>query len=112
MRLVWQFVEGRLLLLQVAVMLVFVALGLRLWYRTVHLYVPAAGEPPRCLTGLGGVLFIILLAEVYCFFLALWQWVLLQRRWEGIRGWVSTPWLLLLLSLLPAWLALTIWLGA
>jgi hypothetical protein len=111
-KLVCQFVEGRLLLLQVAVMLGFAALGFWLWYRVVYLYVPAVGEPPRCLTGLGGVLFMILLAEVYGFFFVLWQWVLLRRRWEGITGWVGTPWLLLLLALLPVWLALTIWLGA
>jgi len=93
-------------------MLGFAALGFWLWYRTIHLYVPAAGEPPRCLTGLGGVLFLLLLAEVYGFLLTLWQWVLLQRRWEGIGGWVGTPWLLLVLSLLPVWLAAISWLGA
>jgi hypothetical protein len=111
-KLVWQFVEGRLLLLQVAVMLGFADLGFWLWCRVVYLYVPAAGEPPRCLTGLGGVLFMIVLAEVYSFFFALWQWVLLRRRWEGIAGWAGIPWLLLLLALLPVWLALTIWPGA
>ena len=111
MKLVWRFVEGRLLLLQVAVMLGFAALGIWLWYRVIYLYVPAAGEPPRCLTGLGGMLFMIVLAEVYSFFFALWQWVLLRRRWDRSTGWVGTSWLLLLLSLVPIWLACNIWLG-
>ena len=110
MKLVWQFVEGRLLLVQVAVMLAFAILGLWLWYRTIYLYVPAVGEPPRCITGVGTVLLLGMLAEVYYFFFALWQWVLLRRRWEGIARWVGIPWAILLLSLAPVWLA-CVWLA-
>lgn len=111
MKLVWQFVEGRLLLLQVAIMLGFAVLGFWLWCSTVCLYATTDSESPRCLTGLGGVLLMILLAEMYYSFLALWQWMLLRRRRQGSVGWAGTSWILLFLGLVPVWLAWSIWLG-
>ncbi|WP_223650169.1 hypothetical protein [Hymenobacter psoromatis] len=106
MKLGWRFVEGKLLVLQLVVILGFAGLALWIWYQNTYLYRLATSKPYHY-TGIGFALLFILVAEAYNLVFVLSQVLLLYRRRKGKRGWPGTTWVVFLLSTLSIWLAVS-----